>query len=184
MIWWILGGILLLGAGFIAYVLIKFAMHEKHVRANGRPIVGMLAMANQSLYDPDGDPELPGFVVIGFQPPSPEHLERLGEVGHRVHELYVDTDTSTLSPAEQEFSASMKQHNHTMGRRRLIPEEITNGETYYVADIWLYRDRLLDGWEEHRAIACLVTGRDEGHVLHIGTDEDEAKSLYQAVGVV
>ena len=105
------------------------------------------------------------------------------ELLDKTRELYSDLDTASLSADEQEFAASMKQHNHTQGRRRRVPDDVTKGETFYVADIWVYRDRLLDGWEDHRAIACIATGRDEGEIIHIGPEE-EGKALLEAAGVL
>ncbi len=184
MIWWILGVLVALVVGFLVFLQVKFAMHEKFVRENGQPVLGVLLMANETLYDPNGDPETPGFAVIGFEKPTPDYLAAMREVAARLAELDALGEAPEFSAVEREFAASLKNVNHTQGRRRRVPDEVTRGESFYLVDLWIYRERLPEDWLEQRVLACMATGRDEGEVLHIGADEEEAASMFAAAGLV
>lgn len=185
MIWvYVIGGVVLLVAGFLAYLFIEDAMKEKFVRENGRPVLGTLAMANETLYDPDGDPATTAFALISFDEPTLALLDELVELGERLNELYTSVpDSVNQTPVEQKFAASLKQHNYTENRRRLVPRELTGGRTVYIVDLYVKRDRLPPDWQAHRTLACMATGKDEGRVILLKLDEQEAVAMYEKLGV-
>ena len=58
-----------------------------------------------------------------------------------------------------------------------------DGEAIWFADINFKRDRLIEGWSELRAIACMVSGEDEGEIMMLPLDTEQARTLYRSAGL-
>lgn len=185
---WILlvgGGLLLFltiaGGAFVLYLHAAEARKEKEVRAKGRPVLAALVMANETLQDPKGDPETAGVVVFTFEPPTPPLAAHLREVAEKVYALYRTRKLGKLGRPERKVAELIQNHNYRDGRRNLLPPEIAGSYKVYLADLWVVRDRLPDGWNEARALACKAAGGDEGQIILLKSDEAEARSIYEAV---
>lgn len=188
MLWTILmviGGVVLLLVLVVMAIYVNETIKEKRkereVKESGRPVLGALVMANNTLADPDGLPEAPGLVVFGFYKAGPKLTAALKPLAERIYDLYEKEDVDSLSPVCREFSLLLKDHNYRDGRRNPVPEEVAGPLKVYVADLWIHRDRLPYDWAESRALACMVTGTDEGQIILLPHDDPRAQQLYTAI---
>lgn len=173
--------VLIAGAvGFIAYWHINQSRTERRVMEEGRAMATYLVMANNELYKPDGELQLPGTLVFGFYPPSPKLMEVLGLIAHQVYGLYQTSDLDSLSPECREFAMTIQAHRFHEDRRYRVPQEIAGSLTIFAADIWIHRERLRDDWTSSKVLACAVTGEDEGEIAHIPLDHADAQAVYAA----
>lgn len=194
MTWLAVGGIVCLGfvVLFVAAVTLLFVYAsyneratEKRIRETGKPVLGVLVMANAQFLQEKSIASAPALVIISHEPPSPTLAAAMRDVASDLFELYTadDDQVAGLSAPERQTAELIKNDSYREGRRNRIPLELTQGRVLYMTDIWLQRDRLPDHIGESRVLACLATGQDEGEIMAISFQEDAARRIYAAVGV-
>lgn len=184
MIWILLGVVVVVGLGFGSLVA-KEMLNEKRIIENGRPVAAALLMVNRDMHDRNGASSNPGAVLFGRDKPSRERLEQLKEICERFYALYnmeVD-ELEGLSEAEQFIGFTLQEEAYEDGRRIRVPAELVDGEELWIADIFLFRDRMTRDWKDVRAVACAVTGRDKGEIVQLPLGSTQANSIYRKLGL-
>lgn len=187
MIWIILGvvvGLIVLG---IAAICIRHniieSRKERNVRANGRTVLASLMMANQTAFDPDGDPEFPGVVVFGYYEPGQQLATRLRAIAEKLFGLYTadPQQLASFPPSLQHVAMTLKDHNYKDSRRNWVPPEIAGDMMVYFGDLWIRRERMPNNWQASRQLACMATGDIEGQVILLPPDDPAAQQLYSSI---
>lgn len=169
---------LLVGLLLLAASDKRATRREEDTLATGRPMAAALVMANSALYDADGPECMPGVVVFAFFEPTPQLHAALKNVAERCYECYEHAAPEQLAPPYRALALRMKDHRYRESRRTLAPPEVTGGMPVYVADVRLYRERFLDGWPEHRLVACAVTGQAEGQIAHLRLESPGSRHIH------
>ncbi|PQO36505.1 hypothetical protein [Blastopirellula marina] len=194
MTWLAIGGVVCLGfvVLFVGAVTLLFVYAsysekatEKRLRENGKPVLGVLVMANSQFLQEQSIASAPALVIISHEPPTPDLAAAMRDVASDLFELYTaeDSKIASLSPPEQKMAELIKNDSYREGRRNRVSLEMTQGRVLYMTDIWLQRDRLPDHVGASRVLACLATGQEEGEVMALPFGEEAAQRIYAAVGV-
>lgn len=190
MFWIIVLGLALvvamLAMAFMAYlasVISKGLKIDRRVREQGRPLLASVVMVNQEIHDPEGMEWNPGVVVFGSYEPSPQLANTLKSISARCHEFYSAPQVDSFSPECRTFALELKNHQYHQDRRYRVPAEIAGSAVVYVADLSFTRNRMPSDWQEHRAVACAVTGTEQGEIALFPLDDPAAVQIYSAAGV-
>ncbi|MBI1248883.1 hypothetical protein GC197_13710 [bacterium] len=192
MTWLAIGGLVCVGVvvllviavvALFVYAARDDAAIQKRVRENGKPVLAVLVMANSQLMEEDGIDSAPGVVLFSFDHPSESLADDMREAASEIYELYTSEESQLAGlPAYQQNMAKLiKDHYYKDSRRNRVPQEMTHGQVFYMADIWIERDRIPMHAAFTRALACMVTGQDEGEIIVLSPEEDAAKRIYAAL---
>ncbi|UUO07430.1 hypothetical protein M4951_03755 [Blastopirellula sp. J2-11] len=176
---------------FFAFVIVLLyfyssyneAATERRIRENGKPVLAILVMANSDFLQKQTIASAPALTIFSQEPPSKSLAEVLRELADDLFDLYTadDEEIAGLPPHQQHAAELIKNDAYHEGRRNRVPLELTRGRVIYMADIWIERDRLPDHITSSRALACLVSGADEGEIMALPPSDEAAKQIYAAV---
>lgn len=177
------GFLVLCAVGLVVVARIVNRRMERRVRREGRPVMAALVMANNSLHDADGRSQVPGVVIFSFDEPDSQLRERLSAIAEECFDLYTAPEVETDNDALFDFALLLKDDMYDADRRNRVPQDLARSDGVHVADLWIHRDRLVPGWQNHRVIACVATGSDEGEIVMLPPDDPAAGQIYSTAGV-
>lgn len=183
-----LGFVVVLVIGVIAFLIYAVADDKatnKRVRENGKPVLGTLVMINEEFLNNPNAGMSPGLMLFAFDPPSKALAKDMREIATQLFKLYkADTNQIVrLSEPLQQTAERLKDHDYQTNRRTRVVSELSRGHDLYLADTYVDRDRVPDHALRTRLLACMVTGQDEGEIIVLPPDDEEAQRIYQALGI-
>lgn len=189
-IWQYLGfmGMIILGFAYVIFVAWSNSVlqhgSEFQLRTHGQPALAVLVMANSQFLADNKIPEAPALTIFTREPPSPERLAHMRQVSAELFSMYQapSWEISEMSGARQLVTWWVKDDQYVHGKREQVPVEMTDGHIYYMASTMLQRDRIPDHTKRSRALACLVTGEEQGEIMVLPHQEEAAQRIYQAIG--
>ncbi|MFN3153025.1 hypothetical protein [Bremerella sp.] len=159
---------------------------ERRIRENGQPVLAVLVMANSQFLSDTKIPMAPALTLVTFDPPSLRLLQEMREIGSELFKLYTCDPymVITLPKHQQAVAELIKNDRYVEGRRNQVPLEMTGGRVLYMVDTMLERKRIPPHAGHTRALACMVTGTDQGEIMVLPYEDELAQRIYQSVGAV
>lgn len=193
MTWLIIGGLSCLGVVlFLVLALVALLYYLAHVheaaerrlRENGTPVLAVVVMANSTFYR---DPEIksaPALVLFSFEPPSEALAEDMRDVAMELFELYLtdEEEIQSLPNYQQQMVKRLQDDSYQPGRRTRVAMEMSLGHVLYMADLKMRRRHVPEHVADTLALACVVSGKEEGRIMVIPFEEEDAQRIYSAVG--
>lgn len=174
----------LLCISYAAFDAYRKKAPERRIRENGQPVLAVLVMANSEFLSDNKIPMAPALTLVTFDPPSLRLLQEMREISSELFKLYKFDPymVITLPKHQQEVAELIKNDRYVEGRRNQVPLEMTGGLVLYMVDTMLERKRIPPHAGHTRALACMVTGTDQGEIMVLPHEDELAQRIYQAVG--
>lgn len=127
------------------------------------PITTLPLMFNSSLGRQPGM-NAPALVIGSFEHDLRHDSELLNEIVERVYLIELE---GAKDDDERAIERLMADEEFQPGRRRLLPDRLTDGHQVYAFDLPVIGDFLPAGWRDHPLIPCMVEPGPEGQLLPI-----------------
>lgn len=145
----------------VPFCLVDF-LKAQRLAKQGVLVNTVVVQANPLLYQPSRSAGgAPALVVFSFDPISRERLEALVEKAHQCHR------EGGTTPAEKKLGRLLRDETYRQYRRVLIPVELTDGAVVYLADLWIPRKSLAQGYLDANSLTCIATPGARGWLLLI-----------------
>ena len=138
------------------------SVKAKRLAKQGILVNAILVQANDSLYHPSNSGGgAPALVVFSFEDIPYKNLGALVERAH----MYRQSGGTTA--AEKKLGAILRDERYIQYRRVTVPQELTEGAVVYMADLWINRKALPQGYLQTNQLICIATPGARGWLLLI-----------------
>ena len=142
MVWWIIGGVVVVGViVVIAVFAVKDARDRRRTLAEGDHVTGWLVQANTALFE-EGVMDNAALCVISPDPDTAADEDFMVDLADRIMELKGFGPDDTDDDDEAEVAELMASEAYKPGRRDRLPKGFTKGKRVYLAHLFVYRDDL------------------------------------------
>lgn len=159
---WMCAGLLVLAVVLTLLQSRAAARHERHVLANGRPVLGWIVQAPAALFEP-GDGSRPAQIVLTFDPAVADPTVLLAGLAVRLREL---RDRPPKDGPTAEIARLLNDATYRPYERHRLPPELTGGPEVYFAHVYVKRELLPAGVLDVPFVRCMaLPDEDDSRVL-------------------
>jgi tetratricopeptide (TPR) repeat protein len=133
---------------------------RRHVLQAGTPVLAALVAAHPNLYQP-GDDDGPGLVLFSFASSIDQPEEYLLQLRDRLVQF---VEQAEPTDDERRVADWLRDPGFVPDRRRQIPFALTQDRWVYLADVWVRRSALPNGYLAERLLRCTAEQSDGGSI--------------------